>query len=185
MNYCRLHAGCFYTWKNRSIWLGWGSPEEESSLLWKVELCRIYLELILNRADCAIRCWDLWRRRLFGTVVLLYCFYSCWATANHVHIKKMQQRSVVMFTGWLQIKLTGWKSRDTFRKMTGKSCLLSGSGSCLQWLWVAARGLSLNACVWSSFLGRLRTAVTFWQMEMTVKHDKDDNLMSGAEENET
>lgn len=99
--------------------------------------------------------------------------------------KKRYQRSVVMFTSWLQIKLTGWKLRGTFRKMTGKNWLLSVAGSCLQWLWVAARGLSLHACVWSSCLRRLWTALAFWQMKMTVKHDKDGNLMSRTEESGT
>lgn len=50
-----------------------------SSLLWKVKVqwnvCLIYLELILNWY--AVRSWDLWRRRVAGTTVLLCYFYNC------------------------------------------------------------------------------------------------------------
>lgn len=116
-------------------------------------------------------------------LVQLCCYVISTAVGLQLttYTKKRQQRSVVMFTSWLQIRLTGWMLRDTSRKMTGK-WLLSGAGSCLQWWWVAAGDLSLHARVWSSCLRRLWATLTFWQMKMTVKHDKGDNLMSRAEE---
>lgn len=58
------------------------------------EVCWIYLKLILNRSDCAVRSWDLWRRWLVGAVVLLCYFYRCRATANRVHKKKKSTEGV-------------------------------------------------------------------------------------------
>lgn len=61
-------------------------------LLWKVKVqgnvCLMYLELVLNSSLHAVRSWDLWRRSLVATTVLLCHFYNCWAAANHVLKKK-------------------------------------------------------------------------------------------------
>lgn len=179
MNYCKLEAWLLLYLK-KLLHLAWVKISWNIKVLLLTEVCRIYLELILNWSDCLIRSWDLWRR-LVGTIVLLCYFYSCWAIGNYAHKqKKRHQRSVVMFTSWLQINFRDWKLSDTFRK-TGKSWLLNGAGCCLQWLWEAARGLSLRARIGSSWLGRLWTALTSWQMKMMAKHNKDDNLMSRAE----
>lgn len=73
----------------------------------------------------------------------------------------------------------------------------SGRWLVIEWCWllplviVSGSKRLVSACMcleqlcWNSWLGKLWTALTFWHMKMTVKHDKDDNLMSRAEESGT